>query len=82
MKKKRYTNSPKRKERDLKQVNWENRLEVMRLRSQGWTFEAIGEKIGLTKQRAIKIGEATEKLYKELEFKTIEELEQLAKKYE
>lgn len=75
MKKKRYTNSPNRKERDAKQTKWEKRLEITMLRNQGLTFQQIADKYGNSKQAMIQSFYRTKG-------KTIEELEQLAKKYE
>lgn len=46
-----YNLSLKRRIQDLKKFNWEIALEVLRLHNQGWTYEAIGDKLGLTRQR-------------------------------
>lgn len=38
-----YTMSEARKKSDLKQANWENRMQIFMLRNQGWTFTKIAE---------------------------------------
>lgn len=63
-----YTMSVKRKIQDLKQFNFDQALEVLRLRNQGWTFQAIGNKLNLTRQRVAQ-------LYEHLGKMTVEEAE-------
>lgn len=51
----RYTMSKKRKARDRTQADWEQRLEIFRLRNQGWEFQKIADKLGTSKQNVNEI---------------------------
>jgi len=67
-----YTMTPKRKQVDFMQTNWELHLEVFRLRNQGWKYEQIGRKLGLTRQRIFA-------MYKKMARLTVEEAEKIQK---
>lgn len=42
--------SEERKKADLRRADWEQRLEILRLRNQGWKFKDIGNHLGISKQ--------------------------------
>jgi len=69
---KKYTMSDERKLSDLKQADFEKRIEVWMLRNQGWSFQGIGDHIGTTHQ-------AASKMYRKIKDLTIEELERQSK---
>lgn len=57
---------------DIKKADWDQRLEIFRLRNQGWTFQQIADKMGVSRQS---VNEAYQKI-KDL---TIDEIENLRK---
>lgn len=65
---KKYTMSIKRKIRDLKLFNFDQAIEVLFLKKQGWTFDQIGNHFGLSHQRVMQI-------YKQVAEITVEEAE-------
>lgn len=65
-----YTMTDKRKMRDIKQTDWEKRIEIMTLKNQGWTFEQIADKQNTTLQ-------AVSKVYNKMKDMSIEELEEM-----
>lgn len=62
--------SIKRRIKDLKSFNYHQGIEVLTLRNQGWTYQAIADKLGITHQRARAI-------YKNMAGITVEEAELL-----
>lgn len=85
-----YTVSDKVKTRMLKATDLDRRLEIMRLRNQGWEFRQIAEKIGGSFQNANELynksfdmvykyadPEFVENVYDESIEMTIEQLEKL-----
>lgn len=66
-----YTKSEKRIKADRQQADWEQRLEIFRLRNQGWTFSKIGEKLGCSRQNANNI-------YEKIKDMPIEKIEKFA----
>lgn len=66
-----YTMSKKRKQRDIGEADWEQRLEIFRLRNQGWTFSKIGEKMNCSRQNA-------QEIYDKIKDMDIEDIEKLA----
>lgn len=65
----------KRLNQDKRSANWLSRLEIFRLRNQGWTFAQIGEKMGVTRQRICS-------QYHRVKDMDVRELELLVKKQE
>lgn len=63
-----YTMSLKRKLRDLKLFNFDQAMEILFLRNQGWTYDQIGDHFGLSHQRVMQI-------YKQVAGMTTEEAE-------
>lgn len=63
--------SEKRKENDINKANWERRLEILRLKNQGWSFAKISDKVGGSRQNAFEI-------YTKIKDMTVEEAEQYA----
>lgn len=61
--------SPQRIERDLKQTNWERKIEILTLKNQGWSDEKIGNKLGISQQ-------AVNKHYNAISHLTVQELEE------
>lgn len=61
-------------ERNRKESDWNKRLDVLILRNQGWTFEQIGKKYGITKV-------AVRQMYERIKHMTIEEVEKLKNIY-
>jgi len=68
MKKRKYNMSQKKLDHIKSMTDWEKRLEIFRLYNQGWTYDQIGEKLDITKQR---VGE----IYRSIEHMTLEEVE-------
>jgi len=60
--------SLKRKLRDLKLFNFDQAMEILFLRNQGWTYDQIGDHFGLSHQRVMQI-------YKQVAGMTTEEAE-------
>lgn len=60
--------SLKRKLRDLRLFNFDQAMEILFLRNQGWTYDQIGDHFGLSHQRVIQI-------YKQVAGMTTEEAE-------
>ena len=50
-----YTMSAKRKEASKKLINWDLRMEIFRLKNQGWSFNQIGSALPVTPQRCQQI---------------------------
>ena len=71
---KKYTMSASRAEVDLMKTNWENVMEVLRLRNQGWTFKKIGDKLGMTRQNA-------QQLYARMSHLSVGEVEVLSRTF-
>lgn len=71
---KKYTMSASRAENDLAKTNWENVLEVLTLRNQGWTFQAIADKMGMSKQNV-------HQLYTRMSHLTVGEAEVLCRTF-
>jgi transcriptional regulator len=67
---KKYSNSPKVKKRNILFTNWDRRIEILILKNQGWTYEQIAKKYGVTKQ-------AVYEIYKKISSMTIDELEKM-----
>lgn len=65
-----YTYSEKRRLRDRKQADWETRLFILRKRGQNWTYQAIADELGCTRQYV-------EQTYKKIKRMTVKEAEQL-----
>lgn len=63
-----YTMSIRRQVRDLQSFDFDQAIEVLTLRNQGWTFDQIGKKIGHSRMRACAI-------YKKIKGMTVEEAE-------
>lgn len=68
---KKYTMSDKRKAVDINKANWEQRLEILRLVNQGWSYRQIAKKIGSNHQNVHQI-------YTKIKDMTVEEAEQYA----
>lgn len=60
--------SIKRRIKDLQSFDWDQAMEVLRLRNQGWTYTRIGQKLNLTPQRSHQI-------YRQVSGMTVEEAE-------
>lgn len=65
-----YTMSEARIKEDYRRTQWENRLEILRLRLQGWSFGKIAEKMGTTSQNVQEIFNKMRKI-------TVKELEEI-----
>ena len=50
-----YTRSQKRLEAEMRQADWELRLEVLRLRTRGWTYQQIADKYNVSRQNIFSI---------------------------
>lgn len=61
--------SDKRKEEDIRKADWERRLEILRLKNQGWSYRQIAAKIGTNHQN---VGQ----IYNKVKNMTVEEAEQ------
>lgn len=70
-----YPMTDKVRERINKLTDWESRLEVLRLRNQGWTLQQIAEHAGISKQ-------AVSKKLRKMEGMSVAEAEQLAQSLE
>jgi len=65
---KKYTMSVKRRIKDLASFDFDQAIQVLTLRNQGWTFDQIGDHFGLSHQRVMAI-------YKQVAGMTVEEAE-------
>ena len=65
---KKYTISIKRKIKDLRSFNFDQAIQVLTLRNQGWTFDQIGDHLKLSHQRVMAI-------YKQVARMSVEEAE-------
>ena len=63
-----YAWTDKRTQRDASLIDWEMRLQVLNLRSQGFSFTEIGERLGFSKQFA-------HSTYKRMSGMTVEQAE-------
>jgi transcriptional regulator len=63
-----YTMSISRRIKDLRSFDFDKALEVLFLRNQGWTYDQIGDHLGLSHQRVMAI-------YKQVAGMTVEEAE-------
>lgn len=70
-----YTITDKVIEKNRRSTDWEQRLEIVRLRNQGWGFSQIGDKLGITKQ-------AVYYYWKKTKDMSVEELENMVEKYQ
>lgn len=60
--------SIKRRIKDLQSFDWDQAMEVLRLRNQSWTYSEIGKKLGISTPRARAI-------YQQVSGMTVEEAE-------
>ena len=63
-----YTMSIKRRIKDLRSFDFDQAIQVLTLRNQGWTYDQTGDKLKLSHQRVMVI-------YKQVAEMTVEEAE-------
>lgn len=73
-----YTNTEARLEANKRKANWEKRLEIMRLRGQGWTFRAMAKMFRERGERGS--GVSVFEIYNKIKKMSIKELEAETKK--
>jgi len=72
---KKYTMSIKRRIKDLQSFDFDQAIQVLILRNQGWTYDQIGDSVGLSHQRI-------QEIHKQVAGMTVEEAEIYAKVFD
>jgi transcriptional regulator len=67
-----YAKTDKRLKAEAKQTDWQQRMEIMRLKIQGWSDQKIADKLGCSRQNVSSI-------YHKFRYKTVSELEGMMK---
>jgi len=65
---KKYTVSEKVLNARARMTNWEKRLEVFRLKNQGWSYQQIGDYLGQSRQ-------SIQDIYRKISTMTVKEIE-------